>query len=285
MKSSVKNIAVALSVAVVALTALDSAHAELVATPLKGDVRLVQFNYDIDNTYLVLTKPKAVTHLAFAADETIQSVAAGDTATWDITATKDRKNLFIKPTYDDSDTSMTVLTTKRTYQFVLRSTSDGKKWYQRVTWLYPKDLVMEMAGQADMSIEAPTPRPFAATSQQPATTHDGSSDDSTCTGTLTRLNAANLDMSFESTGDAPFKPTVVMSDGKFTYIRMPQSIQELPALFTVIDGNEYSLVNYTVDCNYLVAQRVLDTAVLKIGKQEVRINHVKPKKSLFGFGG
>jgi type IV secretory pathway VirB9-like protein len=111
------------------------ANAELIATPLRGDSRLVQFNYDADNTYLVLAKPKAVTHVQFAVDELIQSVAAGDTANWELTPTKNRKNLFIKPKFDDSDTSMTVITDKRTYQFVLRSTGDGKKWYQRVNWV------------------------------------------------------------------------------------------------------------------------------------------------------
>ena len=58
------------------------AHAQLEPTPLRGDSRLVQFIFDPDNTYKVLAKPKAVTHLQFAADEMVQSVAAGDTANW-----------------------------------------------------------------------------------------------------------------------------------------------------------------------------------------------------------
>ena len=56
-----------------------SVHAELIATPVIGDSRLVTFNFDEDNTYLVLSKPKTVTHLQFAPDEVIKSVAAGDT--------------------------------------------------------------------------------------------------------------------------------------------------------------------------------------------------------------
>ena len=95
-------------------------HAELIATPLTGDTRLVQFTYDEDNTFLVLAKPKAVTHLQFAADEMLQSVASGDTAQWELTPTKNRKNLFIKPKFEGIETSMTVITDKRTYQFVMR---------------------------------------------------------------------------------------------------------------------------------------------------------------------
>ena len=63
-----------------AIAGLPSAFAEVKATPLAGDTRLVQFHFDADQTYLVLAKPKAVTHIQFGADELIQSVAAGDTA-------------------------------------------------------------------------------------------------------------------------------------------------------------------------------------------------------------
>ena len=80
-----------------------------------------------------------------------------------------------------------------------------------------------------------------------------------------------------------FKPTQVFDDGKLTYLRMPQDVQELPALFAVIEGQEYSLVNYTVDGSYIVAQRLLDSAVLKLGKTEVRVTKVKPSGGFMSF--
>lgn len=247
------------------------ASAELVATPLRGDTRLVEFQFDADNTFLVLTKPRAVTHLQFAADEQVMSVAAGDTANWEITPTKNRKNLFVKPRYEDSETSLTVLTDKRPYQFVLKSTGDGRKWYQRVSWVYSKDVLLELDPSVAVEqgadptpvVEAPSPKRPASRGEMP----EG-----------LKPEAMRFDYAIE--GDARFRPEMVFDDGKFTYFRMPADLQEQPALFAVIEGTEYSLVNYTVSGNYIVAQRLLDAAVLKLGKPEVRVTRVQKRNWL-----
>ena len=70
MKSSIRLLT--LLVAASSLACATASHAELVATPLPGDTRLVQFEYDADNTYLLLARPKCVgkmtcsiSHLAF----------------------------------------------------------------------------------------------------------------------------------------------------------------------------------------------------------------------------
>lgn len=250
-------------------------RAELVATPLRGDSRLVQFNYDADNTFLVLAKPKAVTHIQFAGDESIQSVAAGDTANWELTPTRNRKNLFVKPKFDDQETSMTVITDQRTYQFVLRSTGDGKKWYQRVNWLYGSELVVNFEPAESVAATASNAggeiRPVA----QPTARSSA--------GLPAGLKPENLRFNYEVSGDAPFKPEVVFDDGRFTYFKLPANVQEWPALFAVIEGKEFSLVNFEPQGEYLVAQRLLPAAVLKLGRAEVRINQAPPKRSFLGF--
>jgi type IV secretion system protein VirB9 len=272
----IRTIAGTLIVAFAALTA-HQVQAELVATPLRGDSRLVQFNYDADNTYLILAKPKAVTHVQFAAEELIQSVAAGDTANWELTPTKNRKNLFVKPKYDDLETSMTVITDKRTYQFVLRSTGEGKKWYQRVNWIYSSDMLLAVEGNGEEQTPAATSSDKKSGSPLPR----ASATDIPSGGLAVQPEA--LRFTYEITGDAPFRPLVVFDDGRFTYFKLASSLQELPALFAVIEGNEYSLVNFEVRGDYLVAQRVLEKAVLKLGKAEVRVSLAQPRRGLFGF--
>lgn len=277
-----------ISVVAIALTFLVGyAHAELIATPLTGDTRLVQFVYDEDNTFLVLSKPKAVTHLQFAADETLQSVASGDTAQWELTPTKNRKNLFIKPKFEGIETSMTVITDKRTYQFVLRSTADGKKWYQRVSWMYSSSLVLEqdavLESQINMPMSGGLPEPVQSSGIRQRQPTFNLPPLNPSAGSSSGLNPASLRFNYKVEGDAEFKPTQVFDDGKFTFLRMPQDVQELPALFSVIEGQDYALVNYTVDGSYMVAQRLLDTAVLKLGKAEVRVTKVKPSEGFMGF--
>jgi type IV secretion system protein VirB9 len=255
-------------------------QAEMLATPLRGDSRLVEFLYDADNSYLVLAKPKAVTHMQFAADELIQSVAAGDTSNWEFTPTRNRKNLFIKPRFDDQETSMTVLTDKRSYQFVLRSTGDGKKWYQRVSWVYGSELVLTVQGQSGDDVAA-SPS-FASSASAPGATVTAARAP---LAPEAAVEADKLRFGYEITGEAPFRPRIVFDDGRFTYFKMPAALQELPALFAVIEGKDYSLVNFDVKGDYLVAQRLLPLAVLKLGREEVRVSRPAPKRNLFGLPG
>lgn len=264
-------IRVALSFSLVAFAGLSAA--EMVATPLRGDSRLVEFAYDQDNTFLLLAKPKAVTHVQFAPDEVIQSVAAGDTANWEFTPTRNRKNLFIKPRFDDQETSLTVLTDKRSYQFVLRSTGDGKKWYQRVSWIYSRDMLLTMEGMEPVEsapVHAAAPAPAAQAAHRPAPDFE------------TTIEPSSLHFGYVISGDAPFRPRMVFDDGKFTYFKLPANLQELPALFAVIDGNDFSLVNFEVKGDYLVAQRLMPQAVLKLGREEVRVNKPAPQRTFFG---
>lgn len=271
-----------------------TANAELVATPLPGDARLVEFQFDEDNTYLILTKPKAITHLKFAPDEKFASVFAGDTSQWEITPSKAGANIFVKPKFEGIETSLTVVTSKRNYQFVLRSTGDGKKWYQRVSWMYSSSMVLEQDAQLDgrasssqISIPPlPDPtlinsgiRPIQAAPANFASPLGGMGS----AGMPEGIKPESLRFTYKMDGDAPFKPRQVFDDGKFTYFKMPADLQDMPALFAVQDGQEYALVNYVIKGDYLVAQRLIETAVLVLGKTEVRVTRTKTDSNgLFG---
>lgn len=258
--------------AITAMSALAApiAVAEMVATPLRGDTRLVEFAYDPDNTFLLLAKPKAVTHIQFAPDESIQSVAAGDTVSWEFTPTRNRRNLFVKPRFENQETSLTVLTDKRSYQFVLRSTGEGRKWYQRVSWLYPSELVLTMEGAPDPDSSSTAAGAQAATSAPTAPA-----------GLV--VAPETLRFGYEIHGDAPFRPRVVFDDGRFTYFQLPPALQELPALFAVVDEQDYALVNFEIKGDYLVAQRLLPAAVLKLGRAEVRVSQPASRRSVLGL--
>lgn len=243
------------------------ARAELFATPLPGDTRLVQFEYDADNTFLILSRPKALTHIEFGADERIQTVAGGDTKHWELTPTQNRRHLFVKPVYEQMETSMTVITDKRTYQFVLRSTGPGAKWYQRVTWRYGETMLLDMREAEEKAAEAEKAARNADKERQDQTLAVG-------------VNPKDLRFDYSIEGNAPFRPVSLFDDGKFTWIRMPSKLVELPALFGMTEAGELSIVNYVVQGDYMLAQRVMDRGVLKLGKQEVRFARVKQSAPL-----
>lgn len=246
----------------VSLGLSQAAHAELFATPLPGDTRLVQFEYDEDNTFLILARPKAVTHVEFGEDERIQTVAAGDTKEWELTPTQNRRHLFVKPIYDQVETSMTVITDKRTYQFVLRSTGPGAKWYQRVTWRYGKTTMLELRAEEERADAQAIAEKAAAKERADQ---------------VLAVGVSPHDLKFDYTieGDAPFRPVSLFDDGKFTWIRLPARLAELPALFGLNEGGDLGIVNYVVKGDYLVAQRVMDQGVLKLGRREVKFTRKK----------
>jgi len=251
------------------------ASAELVATPLPGDARLVQFEYDADNTFLVLARPKAVTHIEFASDEQILTVAGGDTKHWELTPTANRRHLFVKPIYEQMETSMTVLTDKRSYQFVLRSTGPGAKWYQRVSWQYSSKMLMELRAEEERAAARAPATPAAA----PAADANAGPQ----AGSVGRVPVEKLNFSYQVTGEAPFRPTAVFTDGKFTWIRLPAEVAEWPALFSLAEGDEAAVVNYLARGEYMVAQQVLDRGLLKLGRSEVRFQRSDIRRpGLFG---
>lgn len=159
---------------------------------------------------------------------------------------------------------MTVLTDRRSYQFVLRSTGNGAKWYQRVTWQYGNTILVD--SPAVVSLPAPVLAEQSALQTGEA------------------VDARSLNFGYVITGDAPFKPLVVFNDGRFTRIKLPPTLQELPALFAVAD-DDYQLVNYLVKGDDLIVQQVLTSGVLRLGKAEVRFALQDPQRTAMRFGG
>jgi P-type conjugative transfer protein TrbG len=231
------------------------ANAELIATPLPGDTRLVRFEFDPNNTYQILSRPKAVTDIQLEAGEVVKGMALGDSFSWDC-ETGVPGHIFVRPKYDDVVTSGTVVTDRRTYQLMLRSTSsDVGKWYQRVTWGYPSTSMLQ---------------PIAAQASAVSVTNSASSDP------LTRgVPVDQLNFDYKISGDAPFKPVQVIDDGNFTWIQMPASVQNWPAVFWVTPDNRYAALEPIPDGKYLKITKVMHKFLLKIGKEEVEVTNNK----------
>lgn len=243
---------------------LPTVHAEMVATPLAGDARLVTFDYDPDNTYQILSKPKAVTHLELPEGETIQTVVAGDTAGWELTPSQNLRHFFLKPKHDQLTTSMTLITERRSYQFVLRSTGEGSKWYQRVTWRNPHSKVLDFSVNERPQVEK-------APAEEPATRQAEEA-----------IRPEDLRFDYTVIGDAPFKPVSVFDNGRMIWLRMPPNLTELPVVFAA-DGKDLVLVNYVPKGDSLLVQRLASELILKVGKSEIRVKKAAPKRAFFDF--
>lgn len=254
----------------VALVAFGVAsHAQVDAEPMPGDPKLVTFSYDENNSYRVFTRPMASTHIQLDNDERVKYVALGDTAGW-MTANRDN-NLFIKPRYPNIATPGTVITTKRTYQFLFRSTTDNGRWYQRVSFQNPSDLLIDAeetsrAKLAAVATETPIPIP------QPAQPEFRGGQ---------AVSPELLNFEYDVEGSTAVKPVNVFDDGFATYIQIKRP-EDVPAVFRLLD-KDIELIEYVLKGNTIVVPRVLDAGLLKLGKEEARFyNRKRVSKKLFG---
>jgi P-type conjugative transfer protein VirB9 len=255
---------------VVALAAISVAsHAQIDADPLPGDPKLVTFSYDENNSFRVFTRPIASTHIQFDADERVKYVAMGDTASW-ITVNRDN-NLFVKPRFPNISTPATVVTTKRSYQFLFRSTTENGRWYQRVAFQNPSELLVEADNASRVKLSA--------------VANDPSSNSFQPTQAEARIQQPVapelLNFEYDVEGSAAVKPVNVFDDGFATYIQIKRP-EDVPAVFRLLD-KDIELIEYVLKGNTIVIPRVLDAGLLKLGKEEAKFfNRKRVAKKFFG---
>jgi type IV secretion system protein VirB9 len=263
------------------------------ATWVSADARLVTFEYDAERTYLVLTRPKVVTHVQLAEDETVNTLVVGDTANFSVVLSANRRHVLIRPKYDGLTTSVTLITNAREYPLILRSTKEGTgKWYQRVSWNTPLlrlDEAPEYSahGLAVLPQKASLRGLGALQALQPSQTSERLDATEPIVQHSSPSRRVHLDLirtNYLIEGHADFKPLSVFDDGDKTFIRLPDHYQNFPAVFAWNAGLT-QLVNYSVEVHYIVVQGVHAGLMLKLGDAEVKITkEVKHASSWFGSG-
>ena len=211
--------------------------------------------------YKVHTAPGALTTISLQPGEEILELAAGDTARWlireassgsdDIT----RPLIFIKPLQPKLRNNLTVATSRRVYQLDLESHPQGQ-YQTEIAWRYPGDAWRGGAG----SFTTAEASPAAETADRPTQVHLGA-----------------LDFGYAITsrsGDTPdWMPVRAFHDGAKTYIQFPPDITTKPPLF-VIRGKQAEIVNYRLQGDTYVVDRVLDVAELRLGDDDQTVVRV-----------
>lgn len=239
---------------IAALTLPSFAYADSQVFPLPTDNKLVEFIHDKHNTYPVLTQDLHVTDIEFGEDETIVGHSIGDSIYWKIDAGGDR-HLFIKPVKPNVETSLSVITSKRSYQITLRSSPEGGKWYQHVSWVYP-DVATKMYASYKKSVEANEKEVNRLNEQV----------------VVDNVSLDDLNTDYSYTGDKTLKPLMVGDDGKRTWIKF-ESMTEVPLVF-IDDGDSKKFAMVNIDGpknNTIILQRIARQIVVKLGKAEGRI--------------
>ncbi|MGL3822765.1 P-type conjugative transfer protein TrbG [Sphingopyxis sp. R3-92] len=216
--------------------------------------------------YQVYAAPGRVTDIVLQEGEMLVGpgpVAAGDTVRWIIGDTLSgsgasrRVHLLVKPTRSDISTNLVINTNRRTYHVELRATP--ATYMASVSWTYPADeLIALRAAEAERERLA-----LAATG----------------------LDLATLNFGYRIAGDnVGWRPVRVFDDGRQTFVEFSAGIasDEMPPIFALGAKGEAELVNYRVNGRYLVVDRLIDRAVLRLGvgkaAREVRIERDKARR-------
>ena len=208
--------------------------------------------------YQVYAAPGEITDIALEPGEQLVGsgpVAAGDTVRWIIgdtesgTGAAKREHILVKPTRPDLVTNLVIDTDRRTYHLELRS--DEKTYMAAVSWIYPQDQLIALR-QQNAAADAAAP-----------------------VATGVDINALNFRYRIE--GDSPpWRPLRAFDDGRQVFIEFPTGIAqgELPPLWVIGAEGDGQLVNYRVQGNHMIVDRLFAAAELKLGgkqQQTVRI--------------
>ncbi len=222
-----------------------------------------QYSFQDGAIYQVYTQVGRVTDIALQPGEGLSdtgAVAAGDTARWIVgeassgEGSSRRTHILVKPSEPHLVTNLVINTTKRSYHVELRSGSTG--YMAAVAWRYPEDelIALEAKRQAERQVQQ--------------------------TRVQTGIDPLKLNYGYRISGsNPPWRPVLIFDDHSRTYILFPETIatSELPPLFLVGEKGEAELVNYRTSGRYMIVDRLIDRAELRLGTRRQLVVRIERK--------
>ncbi len=220
------------------------------------------YPYTPGSLYQVYASPSQVTDIALERGEGLTSVSAGDTERWTVGDTvsgsgaNEQVHILVKPMAAKLSTNAVITTTKRTYYLDLKSFADT--YMAAVSWRYPHDAIKQIK-----KINSQKARVRKASFRQKEV----------------KLKPEDLRFNYIIKGDTPnWRPTRVFDDGKKVFIQFPKelAVSEAPPLFvTDRRGKKSKLVNYRVNGEYYVVDRMFDYAELRLGEKDQTVVRIE----------
>lgn len=190
------------------------------------------YTYAPGAIYELYANPNFISAILLEPGETLNDVAAGDTARWMVTEAQaeaevdGRTIVLVKPQTANLRTNIVLVTSRRTYT-IEAIAQTGQTYSTEIAWCYP-ERAAPSANVGDLSFSY---RVRTTRGRQPT-----------------------------------WLPTRVFDDGRRTWIEMPPQAAstDLPPLF-VITGEGVELVNYRLQGDRYMVDRVFDVAELRLG--------------------
>jgi len=204
----------------------------------------------------IISAPLRITDIQLQAGEQIKDVQIGDSTRWMITPSisgskpHEVSHLIIKPTDVGLETTLVILTNRRTYH--LNLLSRRTEYMPIVSFRYKSEINKKWSAYQEYFQTQAKEEKKAKVVQ--------------VTSTLIR-NIEDLDFNYKLIGETSWKPVRVYNDGIKTYIEMHESIsfQEAPILMVLDSHDNTQLVNYRLKENKYIVDKLFNKAILVIG--------------------
>lgn len=210
-------------------------------TPSAGrlDPRVTSVVYQPNNVVRVFATYGISTMIIFDEDEKFETIAVGDTESWDVVPTDKGNILFVKPKAKNVSTNMNVVTSKRIYYLELNdyAPEDNKKVFG-IHFVYPdKHLNASIRKEAEARAGYPN---------------------------ISGIDKANVNIDYSFSGDGGLKPLMVFDDGKKTFFKFGPKV---PSIFAVNSDFTETLRSFRREGDYIVLDGTATQYTLRDGNQ------------------
>lgn len=218
--------------------------AQAAQTPRPGslDGRIRSVTYQKDNVVKVYGTHGTSTMLVFSNDETFETIAVGDSASWEVIPSGSNNILFVKPIAENVRTNMNIVTNRRIYHFdLVDNAPEAGKHTFAIRFVYPGEKVnAAIVKEAEERVKFPN---------------------------ISKIEKENINLDYSFTGDGNFKPLKIFDDGNKTFIEFPKN--KVPSIFTVNDDLSETLVNFRREGEYIVVDGEHTQLTLRDGDEFV----------------
>ncbi|MEZ5691930.1 MAG: TrbG/VirB9 family P-type conjugative transfer protein [Rickettsiales bacterium] len=233
--------------------------------PSYGSNRIRSFVYDSSKVYTIRTKYGYQTNITFGKKEDIKAISVGDRSLWQIVPTGNR--LFVRPMTDSISTNMTLITSKRSYEFDLKSIEKGGVGnVYAVSFIYPDENTVGYKSKVTPVVKEVYPLFDDESSEliEEVEEKDISSQEQKAE------KSASFNYQYTYTGPDEIAPLQVYDDGSNTFVKY-QKIKEVPSIYAIDStGNEKS-INAMVKGTSLVVPAVARELLLRGNGGEIKI--------------
>lgn len=241
------------------------AWAANIPVPVATDSRIKTMVYSENDVFSVVAHFGYQSNIEFAKNEEIETISVGNRMGWQIVTSGRR--MFIRPTLANARTNMTVITSKRAYQFDLVAVSAVYSPHEELSYVirfyYPDE---KSSIDPLSSYEAEPSGAHSAAGYPVSSVPAGSAS---MASAPVQGGAGGENYNYSYTGEESLAPLKVYDDGAATYFKFAPAVSS-PRILALVGGKEVAL-NATREGEFWVVSSVGSQFVVRDGDKSACI--------------